>query len=99
MAIKALVNIVLIQAMMRDRRPFIIPFYIDEANQIDEPNLREIVALANNKGFCPIFASTVPVAAAESIYIVRMTPDSRAIIDPKSRIERKPKEMARADAA
>lgn len=99
MSIKALVNIVLIQAMMRDRRAFILPFYIDEANQIDEPNLREIVALANNKGFCPIFASTVPVAAAESIYIVRMTPDSRAIIDPKSRIERKPKELARADAA
>lgn len=99
MSIKALVNIVLIQAMMRDRRPFILPFYIDEANQIDEPNLREIVALANSKGFCPIFASTVPVAAAESIYIVRMTPDSRAIIDPKSRIERKAKEEPRVDAA
>jgi len=98
MSIKALVNIVLIRAMMRDRRPYILPFYIDEANQIDEPNLREIVALANDKGFCPIFASTVPVAAAESIYIVRMTPDSRAIIDPKSRIVRKPKEPARADA-
>jgi hypothetical protein len=99
MAIKALVNIVLIQAMMRDRRPFILPFYIDEANQIDEANLREIVALANEKGFCPIFASTVPVAAAESIYIVRTTPDSRAIIDPKSRIQRKAKELARASAA
>ncbi len=99
MAIKALVNIVLIQAMMRDRRRFILPFYIDEANQIDEANLREIVALANDKGFCPIFASTVPVAAAESIYIVRMTPNSRAIIDPKSRIERKAKKLARADAA
>lgn len=99
MSIKALVNIVLIRAMMRDRRPYILPFYIDEANQIDEPNLREIVALANDKGFCPIFASTVPVAAAESIYIVRMTPDSRAIIDPKSRIERKAKEPVRADTA
>lgn len=99
MSIKALVNIVLIRAMMRDRRPYILPFYIDEANQIDEPNLREIVALANDKGFCPIFASTVPVAAAESIYIVRMTPDSRAIIDPKSRIVRKAKEPAGADAA
>lgn len=99
MSIKALVNIVLIQAMMRERRPFILPFYIDEANQIDESNLREIVALANNKGFCPIFASTVPVAAAESIYIVRMTPDSRAIIDPKSRIERRAKDSVRADAA
>lgn len=99
MSIKALVNIVLIRAMMRDRRPYILPFYIDEANQIDEPNLREIVALANDKGFCPIFASTVPVAAAESIYMVRMTPDSRAIIDPKSRIVRKAKEPAGADAA
>lgn len=98
MSIKALVNIVLIQAMMRDRRPFILPFYIDEANQIDEANLREIVALANGKGFCPIFASTVPVAAAESIYIVRMTSDGRAIIDPKSRIVRKAKELARAEA-
>jgi hypothetical protein len=99
MSIKALVNIVLIQAMMRDRRPFVLPFYIDEANQIDEPNLREIVTLANDKGFCPIFASTVPVAAAESIYIVRMTPDNRAIIDPKSRIERRSKALVRADAA
>lgn len=99
MSIKALVNIVLIQAMMRDRRQFILPFYIDEANQIDEANLREIVTLANEKGFCPIFASTVPVAAAESIYIVRMTSDSRAIIDPKSRIERKAKGPVHADAA
>lgn len=99
MSIKALVNIVLIQAMMRDRRPFILPFYIDEANQIDEANLREVVALANTKGFCPIFASTVPVAAAENLYTVRMTSDSRAIIDPKSRIERKAKEEPRVDAA
>jgi len=42
---------------------------------------------------------TVPVAAAESIYIVRMTSDSRAIIDPKSRIERKAKGPVHADAA
>lgn len=99
MSIKSLVNIVLIQAMMRDRRSFILPFYIDEANQIDEANLREIVALANKKGFCPIFASTVPVAAAESLYMVRMTPDSRAIIDPKSRIMRKAKSAAHDEAA
>lgn len=99
MSIKALVNIVLIQAMMRDRRQFVLPFYIDEANQIDEGNLREILAVANDKGFCPILASTVPVAAAESIYIVHLTPDSRAIIDPKSRIQRKAKEPVRADAA
>lgn len=99
MAIKTLVNIVLIRAMMRDRRPFMLPFYIDEANQIDEGNLREILALANDKSFCPILASTVPVAAAESIYMVRLTPDNRAVIDPKWRIERKAKVPVREDNA
>ncbi|MGA7951197.1 MAG: hypothetical protein WCA45_13710 [Thiobacillaceae bacterium] len=98
MAIKILVNIVLIRAMMRKKKPFMVPFYIDEATQIDEANLREIVALANDKGFCPVLASTVPASVAEHIDFVRRVGSNRAVIDPKWRITRQAK-LSHADAA
>ncbi|MCK9382942.1 MAG: hypothetical protein M0P95_18005 [Sulfuritalea sp.] len=97
MAIKILVNIVLIRAMMRKNKPFMVPFYIDEATQIDEANLKEIVALANDKGFCPVLASTVPASVAEHIDFVRRVGNNRAVIDPKWRITRQAK-RAEADA-
>lgn len=91
MAIKVLVNIVLIRAMMHNKKPFRLPFYIDEATQIDEANLKEIVALANEYGFCPVLASTVPAAVAENIDFVRRVNGNRAVIDPKWRIVRQGK--------
>lgn len=98
MAIKILVNIVLIRAMMRKKKAFMVPFYIDEATQIDEANLREIVALANEMGFCPVLASTVPASVAEHIDFVRRVGSNRAVIDPKWRITRQAK-LSHADAA
>lgn len=89
MAIKTLVNMVLIKALMKDRRAFKIPFYIDEATQVDTPNLKEVVSLANEMGFCPVLASTAPVSVAEYLNIVEMTADQRAIIDPRRCIHRK----------
>lgn len=97
MAIKILVNIVLIRAMMRRNKPFMIPFYIDEATQIDESNLREIVTVANEMGFCPVLASTVPTSVAENIDSVRWV-GNRVVIDPKRRITRHQK-AARAHPA
>lgn len=93
MAIKVLVNIVLIRDMMLNKKPFRLPFYIDEAAQIDESNLREIVMLANEKGFGPVLASTVPASVAENIDFVRRVGGGRAVIDPKWRIERRGKDV------
>lgn len=89
MAIKTLVNMVLIRALMKDRRAYRIPFYIDEATQVDTPNLKEVVSLANEMGFCPVLASTAPVSVAEYLNMVEITPDQRANIDPRRCIHRK----------
>lgn len=88
MAIKTLVNMVLIRALMKDRRAYRIPFYIDEATQVDTPNLKEVVSLANEMGFCPVLASTAPVSVAEYLNMVEITADQRAIIDPRRCIHR-----------
>lgn len=98
-AIKTLVNMVLIRALMRDRRPYRIPFYIDEATQVDTPNLKEVVSLANEMGFCPVLASTTPVSVAEYLNFVHMTPNQRAVIDPRRCIHRKALADAKPETA
>lgn len=99
MAIKTLVNMVLIRALMRDKRPYRIPFYIDEATQIDTQNLREVVSLANEMGFCPVLASTSPVSVAENLNFVQIMPNQRAIIDPRRSIQRRALADAQAETA
>lgn len=98
-AIKTLVNMVLIRALMRDRRPYRIPFYVDEATQVDTPNLKEVVSLANEMGFCPVLASTTPVSVAEYLNFVHMTPNQRAVIDPRRCIHRKALADAKPETA
>jgi hypothetical protein len=90
--IKALINMILIRDMMR---PFVIksgemsiPFYLDEANQIDPKNLKQIVNTAIRLGFCPILASTIPVAVAENLYFVQWADKGKAVLDNHQRIRR-----------
>ena len=101
--IKALINMILIRDMMR---PLVlksggmsIPFYLDEANQIDPKNLKQIVDTAIRLGFCPVLASTIPVAVAENLYFVQWADKGKAILDSHQRIRREVKQEVLEDAA
>lgn len=101
--IKALINMILIRDMMRlsvvKSGEMSIPFYLDEANQIDTKNLKQIVDTAIRLGFCPVLASTIPVAVAENLYFVQWADKGKAVLDSHRRIRREVKEEVIEDAA
>jgi len=101
--IKALINMILIRDMMRPAviksGEMSIPFYLDEANQIDPKNLKQIVDTARRLGFCPVLASTIPVAVAENLYFVQWADKGKAVLDNHQRIRREVKSEAIEDAA
>jgi hypothetical protein len=101
--IKALINMILIRDMMRSSviksGGLSIPFYLDEANQIDPKNLKQIVDTATRLGFCPVLASTIPVAVAENLYFVQWADKGKAVLDSHRRIRREAKEKVIEDAA
>jgi hypothetical protein len=103
MMIKALINMILIRDMMRPAviksGEMSIPFYLDEANQIDPKNLKQIVDTARRLGFCPVLASTIPVAVAENLYFVQWADKGKAVLDSHRRIRREVKEEVIEDAA
>lgn len=100
--IKALINMILIRDMMRPSviksGEMSIPFYLDEANQIDPKNLKQIVDTATRLGFCPVLASTIPVAVAENLYFVQWADKGKAVLDSHRRIRREVKQEAIEDA-
>lgn len=100
--IKALINMILIRDMMRPSviksGGMSIPFYLDEANQIDPKNLKQIVDTAIRLGFCPVLASTIPVAVAENLYFVQWADKGKAVLDSHQRIRREVKEAVIEDA-
>ncbi|MDH2918844.1 MAG: hypothetical protein PXX73_06600 [Sideroxydans sp.] len=100
--IKALINMILIRDMMRPAviksGELSIPFYLDEANQIDPKNLKQIVDTARRLGFCPVLASTIPVAVAENLYFVQWANKGKAVLDSHQRIRREVKEETIEDA-
>lgn len=101
--IKALINMILIRDMMHPSviksGRISIPFYLDEANQIDPKNLKQIVDTAIRLGFCPVLASTIAVAVAENIYFVQWAENGKAVLDHHQRIRREVKQEAIEDAA
>ena len=101
--IKALINMILIRDMMRQSviksGEMSIPFYLDEANQIDPKNLKQLVDTAIRLGFCPVLASTIPVAVAENLYFVQWADKGKAVLDSHQRIRREVKEEVIEDAA
>jgi hypothetical protein len=101
--IKALINMILIRDMMRPSviksSEMSIPFYLDEANQIDPKNLKQIVDTATRLGFCPVLASTIPVAVAENLYFVQWADKGKAVLDNHRRIRREVKQEVIEDAA
>ena len=101
--IKALINMILIRDMMHPSAiksgKISIPFYLDEANQIDPKNLKQIVDTAIRLGFCPVLASTIPVAVAENLYFVQWADNGKAVLDHHQRIRREVKHELIEDAA
>ncbi len=101
--IKALINMIMIRDMMSlsilKKGEMSIPFYLDEANQIDPKNLKQIVDTARRLGFCPVLASTIPVAVAENLYFVQWADKGKAVLDSHRRIRREVKEVVIEDAA
>jgi len=91
MTIKLLVNIILIKSLLRAKRAYMIPFWIDEAAQIDIDNLREIIDLANANGFCPVLASTNSMSVAEYIYAIQMNEHGRSVVVSGGTLHRIPK--------
>lgn len=91
MTIKLLVNIILIKSLLRAKRAYMIPFWIDEAAQIDIDNLREIIDLANANGFCPVLASTNSMSVAEYIYAIQLNEHGRSVVVSGGTLHRIPK--------
>lgn len=94
--IKALVNMILIRDMMHPKviksGKISIPFYLDEATQMDPKNLKQIVDASIRLGFCPVLASTNPVAVAENLYFVEWAAKGKAVLDKYRHFRRETKE-------
>ena len=77
----------LLKDMMKKGRAFSIPFYLDEADSIDDDNLREIVGIASRFGFVAVLASPSPRPIAHTTYFVHKVGD-RSVIDQHRKIIR-----------
>ncbi|MEG0869635.1 MAG: hypothetical protein RSG77_21720, partial [Hafnia sp.] len=66
MTMKALFNMNLIRFLFDSRHQTIhLPFYIDEASNIDDHNRLSLIAMSHDLGFTPIFASVDPIITAK----------------------------------
>jgi hypothetical protein len=80
--IKVVVNLMLLHSLLQPDKQVSIPFYLDEASNLDRANLRSILGFARGLGFTPVLASPHVVDAAEKIYFVRER-GGRVTIRPK----------------
>ncbi len=90
MAIKVLVNLVLLRDLLGDA-DVRIPFYLDECSSLDHANLASIVGAARSMGFIAILASPEAMDAADTLYYLTEEADGRVVLDPRTamvRVER-----------
>lgn len=89
--IKVLINLLLLKGLLDPKREVSIPFYLDEAESLDQDNLAAIVNEARKMGFVAILASPQAMGAADSVFYLREQ-NGRVMLDPKTsariRIER-----------
>ncbi len=85
--IKVLVNLMLLQGLLDERKETAIPFYLDEASSLDRDNLFAIVGQAREMGFIPVLASPEAVDAADHLYFIREQ-NGRVVLEPKSSLVR-----------
>lgn len=65
MTMKSLFNMHIIRSMYDPKAPIVhLPFYVDEATNIDDNNRRSLVSMAFDLGFVPVFASVDPIVTA-----------------------------------
>jgi hypothetical protein len=65
MTMKALFNMNLIRFLYDNRQTIHLPFYVDEATNIDDSNRLSLIAMSHDLGFTPIFASVDPIITAK----------------------------------
>lgn len=65
MTIKALFNMNLMRYFHDNRMSVHLPFYVDEATNIDDTNRRSLNLTSHDLGFTPIYASVDPVITAK----------------------------------
>ena len=85
--IKVLVNLMLLQGLLDERKETAIPFYLDEASSLDRDNLFAIVGQAREMGFIPVLASPEAMDAADHLYFIRER-NGRVVLEPKSSLVR-----------
>ena len=87
MAIKVLVNLVLLRGLL-GRAEVQIPFYLDECSNLDEGNLRAIVSAAREMGFIAVLASPDAMDAADKLYFIEEQEGGRVVLDPRTAMVR-----------
>lgn len=62
LTVRMLVNMLLLSELRSPRKgqPVRIPIYLDEASRLEEKNQRNVIEMADQLGFVPIFASVEP---------------------------------------
>ena len=85
--IKVLINMMLIKNLLRGNKETKIPYYLDEAADVSESNLKSLLAVSKELGFVPLLAGTVPLDAARYIYFLEENSRKRITIHPYSMLE------------
>jgi hypothetical protein len=85
--IKVLINMMLIKNLLRGNKETKIPYYLDEAADVSESNLKSLLAVSKELGFVPLLAGTVPLDAARYIYFLEENSRKRITIHPHSMLE------------
>lgn len=98
MTMKALFNMNLIRFLYDNRQTIHLPFYVDEATNIDDNNRLSLIAMSHDLGFTPIFASVDPIITAKyNINLEEAVTDHGLIVPEESWIRIADKEEAPAE--
>lgn len=99
MTIKSLFNMNLLRSLYDTRASTTyLPFYIDEATNIDDTNRQSLTAMSNDLGFTPVFASVDPVITAKyAINLEEATTDFGLIVPEEAWIRIHDKEEAKPE--
>lgn len=87
-AVKVMFCVMLLRGLLKPKVATALPFFIDEAQQLDPANLREIMRVAEDLGFTPLLASPQAIGSARISYPVRDLGNGVSAIPPRGRLLR-----------
>jgi hypothetical protein len=99
MTIKVLFNASLIKYLYDPKAPVVnLPFYVDEATNIDDTNRLALINMVSDLGFNPVFASVDPITTATySVDLVEATTAEGLLVTQDSWIRYVDKEEKKAE--